>query len=208
MATPYDSRGRNVKNYQSTHKLRKNERIKVPKVRVIGPDGSQLGVMETIKAIQMAKSHELDLVEVSATAIPPVCRIVDFGKYMYEEKKKAKSSKPTIAKLKETKFRVNIDEHDYLIKIRQTEGFLARGNKVKLTLMFRGRELAHKDRGFDIIKRAIKDLEKIGSPDAASPKLAGKSISSTMSPLPVNQRKLVFNASIEDHVDESESEEE
>ena len=207
MTNPYASKGGYKKPYHGSHKLRKNERIRVPKVRVIGPDGNQLGILDTHQALTIAKNHGLDLVEVSPTAKPPVCRILDFGKYMYEEKKKAKGSKSAVVKLKETKFRVNIDEHDYLTKIRRAEAFLFKGYKVKLTLMFRGRELANKERGFDVIKRAIKDLEQIASPDV-EPKLMGRNISTTLSPLPLKQRKLVFNANVDEHLDDDEEDSE
>jgi len=147
-----------------------------------------IGVMETKKALDLAKSVGLDLVEVAPNSRPPVCRILDFGKYMYEQSKKQKESKTTSQKLKEVKFRVKIDTHDYLTKIRRAEDFLDKGNKLKLTLMFRGREMEHTELGFETIKRAIKDLETMATADN-DPRLAGRNISVTLSPLPSGRRK-------------------
>jgi len=147
-----------------------------------------IGVMETKKALELAKSVGLDLVEVSPNSRPPVCRVLDFGKYMYEQSKKQKESKTTSQKLKEVKFRVKIDTHDYLTKIRRAEDFLDKGNKLKLTLMFRGREMEHTNLGFDTVKRAIADLETMATADN-DPRLAGRNISVTLSPLPSSRRK-------------------
>lgn len=150
-----------------------------------------IGVMQTKKALELAKSVGLDLVEVSPNSRPPVCRILDFGKYMYEQSKKQKESKSTSQKLKEVKFRVKIDTHDYLTKIRRAEDFLDKGNKLKLTLMFRGREMEHTDLGFETIKRAINDLQTMATADN-DPRLAGRNISVTLSPLPAGRRKKKF----------------
>ncbi|MET3872406.1 translation initiation factor IF-3 [Puniceicoccus vermicola] len=151
-----------------------------------------IGVMQTKKALDLAKSVGLDLVEVAPNSRPPVCRILDFGKYMYEQSKKQKESKSTSQKLKEVKFRVKIDTHDYITKIRRAEDFLDKGNKLKLTLMFRGREMEHTDLGFETIKRAIKDLESMATADN-DPRLAGRNISVTLSPLPSSRRKKKFD---------------
>lgn len=150
-----------------------------------------IGVMPTKKALDLAKSVGLDLVEVSPNSRPPVCRILDFGKYMYEQSKKQKESKSTSQKLKEVKFRVKIDTHDYMTKIRRAEDFLDKGNKLKLTLMFRGREMEHTNLGFETVKRAIKDLESMATADN-EPRLAGRNISVTLSPLPSSRRKKKF----------------
>jgi len=150
-----------------------------------------IGVMPTKKALDLAKSVGLDLVEVAPNSRPPVCRILDFGKYMYEQSKKQKESKSTSQKLKEVKFRVKIDTHDYLTKIRRAEDFLDKGNKLKLTLMFRGREMEHTDLGFETVKRAITDLESMATADN-DPRLAGRNISVTLSPLPASRRKRKF----------------
>lgn len=200
------SGGRNSGKGQQQIRLRKNERIRVPKIRLIGADGAQVGIVDTSKALEMAKSQGLDLVEVSPTAKPPVCRILNYGKFMYDEGKKSKSSKPTSAKLKEVKFRLNIDKHDYETKIRRGEYFLNKGFKLKITVMLRGREMEHKDLAFNIVTRSIKDLAQIGTPDI-EPKLIGRNIAMTMSPLPVSKRKLVYNAP-DDEMDEEDDDEE
>ncbi|MGE9290137.1 MAG: translation initiation factor IF-3 [Puniceicoccales bacterium] len=184
---PSSSRSR--RSYQSGP--RRNERIRVPEIRVVGPEGAMIGVMPTKKALDLAKSVGLDLVEVSPNSRPPVCRILDFGKYMYEQSKKQKESKSTSQKLKEVKFRVKIDTHDYMTKIRRAEDFLDKGNKLKLTLMFRGREMEHTNLGFETVKRAIKDLESMATADN-EPRLAGRNISVTLSPLPSSRRKKKF----------------
>lgn len=140
-----------------------------------------IGVMPTKKALELAKEVGLDLVEVAPTAKPPVCRILDFGKYRYELSKKQKESKATTQKMKEVKFRVKIDTHDYLTKIRRAEDFLAKGSKLKLTLMFRGREMEHTELGFETIKRATEDLQGVATADS-EPRLAGRNVSVTLSP--------------------------
>jgi translation initiation factor IF-3 len=118
---------------------------------------------------------------------------MDFGKYIYEQQKKAKDSKGSAAKLKEVKFRARIETHDYLTKLRHAEEFLDHGNKVKLTLSFRGREMAHTEIGFETIRRAVNDLLHVGHPDN-EPKLMGRNIIVMVTPLPANKRKLKFNA--------------
>lgn len=184
---------------------RKNDKIRVPQVRCIGPNGNQLGVISSKEALEIAKKYGLDLVEVSPTAKPPVCKILDFGKFMYEESKKQKGQKTTTTKVKEVKFRVNIEEHDYETKLKRAEHFLFKGHKVKFTMMFRGREMEQKDRGFDIIKRAIADLVGIATPDGDA-KLLGRNIGISLTPLPVAKRQLKFNADVSDE-DEPEDDE-
>src|SRR5580698_4957413 len=145
--------------------IRRNHRIKVPQVRVISPEGKQLGILDTAKAVNLALEVGLDLVEVAPTATPPVCRIMDFGKYVYEEQKKHSHTKPTASKIKEIEFSARIAENDFFTKIRHGEEFLAHGNKVKLRLKFRGREMAHTEIGFDVMKRAVTELAGMGHPD-------------------------------------------
>ena len=189
------------KNRDPYFNIRRNQRIRASEVRVIGPEGDQLGLMSSGEAYQLAQRAGLDLVEVAAQARPPVCRIMDFGKYVYEQQKKSKESKATGSKVKEVKFRVRIEQHDFLTKLRHAEEFLDKGNKVKLTLFFRGREMAHQDLGYDTIRRAIKDLDHIGTADN-EPRLMGRNIIVMMSPLPVNKRKLIYNVSDEPVADE------
>ena len=173
-------------------RMRTNERIRVREVRLIGPDSRQIGIVPTYEALRMAKQHGLDLVEISASARPPVCRILDFGKYKYELSKKGKDNKPAGSKIKEVKLRVRIEQHDFMVKLRRAEHFLDKGFKVKLTLSFRGRENEHKNLGFDVIKRTIVDLEHIGIPDSEA-RLAGRSVTIIVSPLPENKRKIKYN---------------
>lgn len=172
--------------------IRRNLRIKAPQIRVISPEGRQLGIMDTAAAYKLAQQFNLDLVEMAANANPPVCRIMDFGKYVYEEQKKHHHNKPAGAKLKEIEFTVRIEKHDFETKVRHAEEFLDHGNKVKLRLKFRGREMAHTEMGFDVINRALKELETMGHPDS-EPKLTGKQINVMLSPLPANKRKPKFH---------------
>jgi translation initiation factor IF-3 len=183
---PYN-RGAPRNNDPYAH-IKRNARIKSPQVRVISPEGRQLGIIDTPKALALAQQFNLDLVEVASAAVPPVCRIMDFGKYIYEEQKKHAHSKPAGTKLKEIEFTVRIEAHDFMTKVRHAEEFLDEGNKVKLRLKFRGREMAHTEMGFDVMNRALKELETMGHPDSA-PKLTGKQINVMLTPNPVNKRK-------------------
>jgi translation initiation factor IF-3 len=173
--------------------IRRNHRIKVPQVRVISPEGKQLGILDTPKAINLALENGLDLVEIAPNATPvPVCKIMDFGKYVYEEQKKHSHAKTTASKIKEIEFTARIEQHDYETKLRHAEEFLDHGNKVKMRLKFRGREMAHTDIGFNVMKRAVADLAGMGHPDA-EPKLIGRNIHVMLTPLPVNKRKPKFH---------------
>jgi len=172
--------------------IRRNHRIKVPQVRVISPEGKQLGILDTPKAVNLALEVGLDLVEVAPNATPvPVCRIMDFGKYVYEEQKKHSHARSTASKIKEIEFTARIAPNDFNTKLRHAEEFLDHGNKVKLRLKFRGREMAHTELGFEVVKRAVADLAGMGHPDA-EPKLIGRNIHVMLTPLPVNKRKSKF----------------
>jgi translation initiation factor IF-3 len=153
--------------------------------------------MKLQEALRTAQSLGLDLVEVAPNANPPVCKIVDFGKYRYDLAKQEKDRKSIGSKLKEIKFRVNIDPHDYLIKVRHAEEFLDKGNKVKLQLQFRGREMTHKELGYGLMERLKGDLTTMGQVEM-EPRLMGKSISMTMSPLPASKRKRRFTTDNEE----------
>ncbi len=172
--------------------LRKNERIRALEVRVIGHDGKHLGILPTREAMRIAQAQALDLVEVSPGERPPVCKILDYGKYMYEEGKKQKSHKAHASKLKEVKFRPRIEQHDYVTKLRHIEEFLFHGDKVKLTLFFKGREMEHKELGFETMKRVLADLTNVGLADQPA-RLFGRNIQATLSPLPPNKRKWKHN---------------
>lgn len=175
---------------------------------MIGPEGTNLGVMPPAKALELAKKVGLELIEVSPTAKPPVCRILDYGKFKYEESKKQKESKTHTTKLKEVKFRVKIDQHDFITKLRRAESFLDHGNKVKLTLQFRGRENEHKQLGVERVKMAADELSGVSSQDS-EPKLVGRQVTQILSPLPESRRQLKFNAphhQPEEHEDAEEAE--
>lgn len=140
-----------------------NERIRVPEVRLIGPDGEQVGVLKTPDALAFAQDHDLDLVEVAPDSKPPVCRVLDYSKYKYEQAQKAKAARKhqqTIV-VREIKFRPKIAQHDYDTKVGHVTRFLRHKDKVKITIMFRGREMAHPDRGRDLLNRIAEELAEI-----------------------------------------------
>jgi translation initiation factor IF-3 len=154
--------------------VRINERIRVPAVRVIGDEGEQLGVMDVRDAVRAAREKGLDLVEVAPNADPPVCRIIDFGKYQYEAKKKANEAKKkqvTIT-VKEVKFRPGTDDHDYDYRMKHARQWLQDGDKVKATIWFRGREMTHRELGARILERLEKDLVDVGEVEAR-PRMEG-----------------------------------
>lgn len=172
---------------------RVNERIRAPRVRVIvAGSNEQLGIMPVDQALQEAKKRGLDLVEVTAKADPPVCRIVDYGKYKYEQSKLKKDRpKKSGGKLKEIKFRVRIDPHDYGIKLAHAEDFLEAGNKLRLQLQFRGREMAHTEIGMELMQKVKSDLSGMGHVDL-EPKMSGRQITMMMSPLARHMQKRKF----------------
>ena len=140
-----------------------NGAIRAPQVRCIDPDGEQLGVLDTREAISKAEDFGLDLVEVQPNVDPPVCKILDYGKYKYEAQKRANEArkKQKIIEVKEIKLRPNIDEHDYQVKMRNVVKFLGGGDKVKVTLRFRGREMAHQELGANVLTRVREETEEI-----------------------------------------------
>lgn len=140
-----------------------NDRIRVPEVRVISEDGQQLGLMAPEDAIARAEEVGLDVVEVAPNATPPVCRIMDYGKYKYEQKKKAGKGRGHAASLKEVKLRPRTDDHDLAFKLRNARRFLIDGDKVKITVMFRGRELVHRDLGRDQLRKVVELLGPIAT---------------------------------------------
>jgi translation initiation factor IF-3 len=142
---------------------RVNRRIRVPEVRVIGADGSQLGVLRTDEALRIAEEGGLDLVEVSPKAMPPVCKIMDYGKFKYEDSKKKKEAKKhqSTVTLKEIKFRPKTDDHDFDFKVKHIRRFLLEGNKAKLAVIFRGREIVHPETGQDVLKRVVEATSDI-----------------------------------------------
>ena len=155
--------------------LRVNERIRISQVRVIGADGAQLGVMNPVDATRLAREQGLDLVEVAPQTNPPVCRIMDFNKFRYEEQRREREAKKKhhVAKLKEVKFKPHIEEHDYRVKLGMLKRFLMRGDQAKVTMVYRGRELTHTELGRRILDRLIEDLKPISKVER-SPVLDGR----------------------------------
>lgn len=150
--------------------MRINRQIRAPKVRVIDQDGNQLGVLNVRDAQNKAEDAGLDLVEVAPNSSPPVCKIIDFGKFRYDQTKREKESKKSQVqiKVKEVKVKPNIDENDLITKMRHARDFLQKGFKVKITLMFRGREMAHKEYGFKVIERVCEELKEDGVAEAGA----------------------------------------
>lgn len=165
--------------------VRVNERIRVPQVRVIGDDGSQVGVLAVREALAMAQSRGLDLVEVSPTARPPVCRIMDYGKFKYEQNRRARKAKKKQhhMQLKEIKMRPKIEDHDYDFKVQHARNFLEGRDKVKVTVTFRGREMAHQDIGFKLIQQVLADLADVSTVES-TPRSEGRTLSAVLMPKP------------------------
>src|SRR5271156_6722433 len=150
---------------QRGYPIRVNHRIRVPEVRVIGADGGMLGVLQTHEALRMAQEQGLDLVEINPKAEPPVCKILDFGKYKYEEKKKAAQAKrnQAVVDIKEIKLRPKTDDHDVNFKIRAARRFLEAGHKVKITVRFRGREITHPEKASEQIALVVAGTEDLAN---------------------------------------------
>ena len=157
--------------------VRRNELIHAREVRVIGAEGEQLGILQRNEAIAMAREIGCDLVEVSSTATPPVCRIMDYGKFKYEQQKKKQDAKKrqAVVQVKEIKVRPKTDEHDYETKLKHIRSFLEDGDRCKVTVFFRGREIVHKDRGIEILERIVKDLEDVGKVEQ-EPRAEGRTL--------------------------------
>ncbi len=163
--------------------IRINDRIRVPQARVIGPDGNQLGVMSIQRALELANQYELDLVEVAASANPPVCRIIDFSKFKYDQEKKEREAKKhqKQSRLKEIRLKPNIDIHDYETKVKQAATFLKKKDKVKINLFFRGRQMEHLDLGRKILDKFIIDTQSDGQVEK-EPMLEGRIMSLVIAP--------------------------
>ena len=152
-------------------------------MRVIDDEGKQIGILQPFEALKMAREKNLDLVEVSPTAQPPVCRIMDFGKYIYEQEKKERAAKKhqKVITVKEVKFRINVDEHDYEFKKNHVLRFLEDGDKVKATIFFRGREMTHTNLGRQILERLIKDIGDKGIVEFR-PRMEGNTLHAILAP--------------------------
>ncbi|WP_422029775.1 translation initiation factor IF-3 [Roseovarius sp.] len=162
---------------------RVNDKIRAPEIRLIGPEGENIGVVTPEKAMDLAYEAELDLVEISPNATPPVCKIMDYGKYKYEQQKRESEArkKQKVIEVKEVKFRPNTDTHDYDVKMRNVVKFLEHGDKVKVTLRFRGREMAHQDLGRELLHRVAGDVEGIGKVENM-PKMEGRQMIMIIAP--------------------------
>lgn len=163
--------------------IRTNERIRAREVRVIDENGEQLGVMAPFEALKMAREKSLDLLEISPNAVPPVCKIQDYGKYLYEKDKsdRAARKKQKVIVIKEVKFSVTVDEHDYQTKKNQAVRFLNDGDKVKASLRFKGRQMAHRDLGYKIINRLITDIGDAGTVEFM-PRMEGTTLHAIVAP--------------------------
>ncbi|MGL4236658.1 translation initiation factor IF-3 [Tabrizicola sp.] len=160
-----------------------NDRIRSPEIRLIGADGENVGVVTPARAMQMAEEAGLDLVEISPTAEPPVCKIMDFGKFKYETQKREAEArkKQKIIEIKEIKFRPGTDTHDYDVKMRSVMKFLGEGDKVKVTLRFRGREMAHQELGLELLNRVAADVGEAGKIESM-PRLEGRQMVMMVAP--------------------------
>ena len=202
--------------------IRVNHRIRVPEVRVVLDDGSQLGVMPTSEALKAAEGRGLDLVEVNPKSIPPVCKILDFGRYKYEEKKRASDAKrkQTVVELKEVKLRPKTDDHDLQVKVRAARRFLESGNKVKFTVRFRDREITHPQRAQMQLDWLIEQLIDLANVEQR-PQMEGRTMSAIVGPKPIVLQRLASDrarreaeaaakgvdvSELEDHQDEVEEE--
>ena len=172
-----------MKNERIKNQYRVNEQIRAKEVRIVNEGGST--VMPTRQALDMARSQGVDLVEISPNAQPPVCRIIDYSKFLYQQKKHAKEMKAKQVKVevKEIRFGPQTDEHDYNFKLKHARSFIEDGNKVKASVFFRGRSIMFKEQGEELLKRFVDDLEDIAKPDN-TPKLEGKRMILNISPKP------------------------
>ncbi len=184
MSRPFTPR-----NNSAASQMRVNGKIRAREVRVIGPDGNQLGVFPLNEALNLARQHGVDLVEISANAVPPVCRIIEIGKFRYELAKKEKDSRKHqhASIVKEVQLSPRIDPHDLGIKLMHAIDFLCEDMKVKVALKFRGREMAHTEVGFEVINKFIAEIAPYGHPDF-QPKLVGRAINLMISPHPRGKR--------------------
>jgi len=163
--------------------LRVNEGIRASTVRLIGPEGEQLGIVSLREALEKTSDYDLDLVEVAAQVNPPVCRIMDFSKYKYEQEKREREAKKHRKgmKIKEMRLRPMIDQHDYQVKLKRIKEFLEEGDKVRVRIFFRGREMAHQEMGRSLIDKVVEDVAAVGKIDKAA-QMLGRSIIMVLSP--------------------------
>jgi translation initiation factor IF-3 len=172
--------------YEPAH--RRNGKIRAREVRVINHDKQQLGVMSLGDALQLARTSQLDLVEIAPAATPPVCRIVDYGKFLYEESKAQKGNKQAAGRMKELQLSATIDPHDFDTKVAHAIEFLGSDMKVRVKLRFKGRQKAHKEFGFEVVNRFVNETAAHGRPDSPPKMLGDRDLNVVLSPLPRNQR--------------------
>ncbi|MCK4870271.1 MAG: translation initiation factor IF-3 [Gammaproteobacteria bacterium] len=172
-------------NNNDNNKVRINHHIRAPQVRLVGPAGEQIGIVSSRDALKQAEEHELDLVEIAPQAEPPVCKIMDYGKYLFDQSKRQKKSKQI--HIKEVKLRPVTDIGDYKIKLKKAIAFLEEGNKVKMTVRFRGREMAYQQQGADMLKRIEGDLVEFGTVEQY-PKLEGRQMVMMVGPIKKEKR--------------------
>lgn len=166
-----------------TDELRINSNITAKEVRVVSDEGGQVGLLTIEEALKKAEELGVDLVEISPDATPPVCKLIDYGKFLYQKEKKQKEAKKKqkIVELKEMKFRPKIDDHDFDYRVKQIREFLDEGDKVKLTIRFRGREMMHSELGYEVANRVIEAVKDLCVPEKA-PKMEGRSITTVLAP--------------------------
>jgi translation initiation factor IF-3 len=167
-------------------RTRVNQQIRISPVRVVDPEGEQIGILPIERALEIAEEQGLDLVEVAPLARPPVCRIMDYGKFRYEEQRKAREArkKQHQVQLKEVKMRPGIEDHDFDFKLRHARRFLEEGNKVKITMMFRGRQMAHPELGREVLDRVIQEVADVGKVES-NPMMEARSMTMVLAPLKV-----------------------
>jgi translation initiation factor IF-3 len=165
-------------------RTRVNQQIRISPVRVIDQEGEQMGILPIERALEVAGELGLDLVEVAPMARPPVCRIMDYGKFKYEEQRKAREArkKQHHVQIKEVKLRPGIEDHDFDFKLRHARRFLEEGNKVKLTMMFRGRQMAHPEHGREVLDRVVQEVQDVGKVES-NPSMEGRSMTMVLAPL-------------------------
>ena len=171
--------------------LRVNERIKTKEVRLVGEKGEQLGIMPLYQALEVARKQNLDLVEVAATAVPPVCRLLDYGKYKYEQAKKERElrRRQKVSLLREVRLRPKIDNHDFEAKARSVRKLLDSGDKVKVTVMFRGREITHLEFGWKLLRRMTESLKGVASVER-QPMMEGRRMNVVLAPAATQKTKI------------------
>ncbi|MFJ6676242.1 translation initiation factor IF-3 [Actinosynnema sp. NPDC091369] len=186
-----------------------NDRIRVPEVRLVGPNGEQVGIVRIEDALRLAQESDLDLVEVAAQARPPVCKLMDYGKFKYESAQKARESRRNqqLTVIKEQKLRPKIDPHDYLTKKGHVARFLSHGNKVKVTIMFRGREQSRPELGYRLLQRLAEDVAELGFVES-NPKQDGRNMIMVLAPHKTTKTRPIRHDSADEATAESESESE